>query len=84
MTTTDAQGAVTTALMAACQDEDVDRVQELLAADKEVRLANWYHSCVVFACNCSAAARPFCLSSRLLHSAYVNTVGHSVVVGVAV
>lgn len=42
MTTTDAQGAVTTALMAACQDEDVDRVQELLAADKEVRLANWY------------------------------------------
>lgn len=42
MTTTDAQGAVTTALMAACQDEDVDRVQELLAADKQVRLANWY------------------------------------------
>ena len=81
MATTDAQAAVTTALMAACQDEDVDRVQELLAADKEVRLAN---SCVVFACNCSAAARPFCLSSRLLHSAYVNTVGHSVVVGVAV
>ena len=39
----DADDAVTTALMAACQDEDVEQVRQLLSADKQV--ASQQHSC---------------------------------------
>ena len=40
MATVDADEAVTGALMVACDEEDVDRVKELLSVDDKVRLSS--------------------------------------------